>query len=489
MPLIPYSRYRPDNAGLNSPYASDITNVLCSEEGYIPFPALEPFSTAVAAQPLGGITVRLSDGSVHIFVGTAAALYKLNTSTLAWTVVTRTVGGAYAATVDERWRFKVFGLNVVAVNINDAPQVYTINSSTNFAALGGSPPNASNIAVWGDHLALFNKDTRTVTWSDTDNITNWSTLNAGSQTFPDGGELQGSNDATNPIIFQKGAIRFGTFVPGSLEVFTFQKVRDQQGCAAPYSIASRGHFTFFADAGAFYQIQPDGVIIPIGKEKVDRTIFTELSGDSLAAIYGEVDPFHTRVYFAIRVNSTGDTFDTLLTYDWGIGEWTRIDTSMEILFPLAAGTIGYTLDGLDALYADLDAMPISLDSNVFKGGSPVMGALDANFKLGFFSGDNSEATLITQEMGATDGSVQRITELYPVVDVADFSHLRMAYRARMRRTDNFVESAEFTPSTNTGIARKRSRARFHRIKTVISEGANWTSAQGINANAVPAGQR
>lgn len=486
MPLVPFARWRPDNAGLNSPYASDIVNVLCSEQGYIPFSALESFTQAVSAQPLGGVTIRMPDGGVHIFVGTAGALWKLNTSTLAWEDVSK-AATTYGATVDERWRFRQFGAYVVAVNINNAPQVYQIGVSTDFADLGGSPPSARNIAVWGDHLALFDDDT--VYWSDTDDITNWSTLNAGSQPFPDGGLLQGSNDSTNPIIFQKGAIRLGTFVPGSREVFTFLKIHDQRGCAAPYSIASRGHFTFFADAGAFYQITPDGQILPIGAEKVDRTMFAEISGDSLAAIYGEVDPFHNRVYFAVRVNSTGDTFDRLLIYDWQIGEWTRVDINMGILFPLASGTIGYSLEGLDALYADLDAMDISLDSNVFKGGAPTMGALDENFMLGFFSGPAAEATLVTQEMGGTDGSVQRITELYPVVDVDDFSHLRMSYGARMRRTDNSVWSAEFTPSTNTGIARKRSRARFHRIKTVISVGATWSQAQGVNANAAPAGSR
>lgn len=486
MPLIPFARWRPDNATLNSPYASDVMNVLCAEASYIPFPKLDPFSSALAAQPVGGITVRDSAGAVHIFVGSATKLYKLNNTTLAWDDVSKPAT-TYAASVDERWRFRQFGSFVIAVNINNAPQVYQLNVSPKFADLGGSPPNARHIAVWGDHLALMDDDT--ASWSDTDDITNWSTLNAGSQPFPDGGLIQGATDATNPIIFQKGAIRFGTFVPGSLEVFTFQKVHDRRGCAAPYSIASRGHFTFFADSGGFYQIQPDGMILPIGKEKVDRTIFAEISGNSLAAIYGEIDPFHPRVYWAVRVNSTGATFDRIIVYDWEIGEWTRIETALDVLFPLASGTIGYTLEGLDAVSASIDALPISLDSNVWKGGSPVMAAFDENFRLGFFSGVNAEATIITQEMGDVAGSVQRFSECVPVVDASVWDEINMSIGARMRRTDAVTWTAEFTPSTNTGIARKRSRSRFHRFKLRMIEGAEWTHAQGVSVDARPAGLR
>ena len=482
MTLVPFAAWRPDVAYLNSQFASDVVNVLPAAGFYIPFQSLESFTDAVSAQPLGGITVRMPDGGVHIFVGTAEALWKLDTSTLAWEDVTQ-AATTYGATVDERWRFRSFGEYVVAVNINDAPQVYQIGTSTDFADLGGSPPNARNIAVCGDHLALFDDDT--MYWSDTNDIGNWSTLNSGSQTFPDGGLLQGSSDATNPIIFQKGAIRLGTFVPGSLEVFTFQKIHDQRGCAAQYSIASRGAFTFFADAGAFYQIAPDGQIIPIGAEKVDRTTFAEISGESLAAIYGEVDPFHNRVYFAVRVNSTGDNFDRLLVYDWQIGEWTRIDINMGILFPLASGTIGYTLDGLDALYASIDAMEISLDSNVWKGGSPTMGALDENFKLGFFSGPNAEATLTTSEMGDLF-AVSLVDSISPAVDTND---LVVSIGSRMKRGDTVAWTSEISPSSATGRIDKLVAARFHTFRMRIPAGTDWNAAQGISVSSKPAGMR
>lgn len=481
--LVNLAPWRPDVAHLNSQFTSDVSNVLLASSSYIPFPALAPYTNAATEQPVGGITVRDASGTNHIFIGTATHLRKFNSSTLDWDDVSK-AATTYSASVDERWRFKQFGDYVIAVNVNNTPQVYELGVSTEFADLGGSPPNARYIAVWGDHLALMNE--RTVSWSDTDDISNWSTGNAGSQTFPDGGNIQGATDATNPIIFQKLAIRAGTFVPGSAAVFTFQKIHDQRGVAAPYSICSRGEFTFFADSGAFYRISPMGEIQPIGYEKVDRTIFGAIGGGNLASIYSEIDPFFTRVYFAVRVDSTSDAFDKLLVYDWNIGEWSQIDTEMDILLPLASGTIGYTLEDLDAISASLDDLEFSLDSRVWQGGAPVMAAFDTNNKLGFFSGDNAEAIITTQEMGDTSGQVLLIKECLPIVDTAD---VHVSIGSRFRRSDGVTWTQEATPSTNTGIVRKKSRARFHRFKLRIEAGATWTHAQAVDVKPQPMGMR
>lgn len=483
MPLVPFAPWRPDVAHLNSSFASDVANVLLAYDSYIPFPELVPYSNAVSEQPIGGITVRDSAGSVHIFVGTATHLRKFNSSTRDWDDVSK-AATTYSASVDERWRFKQFGNYVIAVNVNDAPQVYELGVSSTFDDLAGSPPNARHISIWGDQLALMNGPT--VTWSDTDDITNWSTGNSGSQTFPDGGNIQGATDSTNPIIFQQRAIRAGTFVPGSSIVFTFQKIHDKRGAAAPYSICSRGEFAFFADSGAFYQIAPSGEIAPIGYEKVDRTIFGQIAGGNLASIYGEIDPFFTRVYFAVRVDSTNNAFDKLLIYDWNKGEWSQIDTEMDILLPLSSGTIGYTLEGLDDISASLDDLEFSLDSKVWQGGAPVMAAFDTDNKLGFFSGDNAEAILVTQELGDPGGQVMLVKEMYPVIDTND---VYVSVGCRFRRGDNVVWTGEGVPSANTGIVRKRCRSRFHRFKLRVPAGVVWSHAQGVNVKPQPMGMR
>jgi hypothetical protein len=108
--------------------------------------------------------------------------------------------------------------------------------------------------------------------------------------------------------------------------------------------------------------------------------------------------------------------------------------------------------------------------------------------LGFYSGDNAEATITTQEFGATDGSLTRISEAMPVIDTQS---ALLSLGARMRRSpdDVVVWTAEGAQSANTGIVRKRSRARYHSFRLRVPENVVWTHAQGVTHNGVPAGVR
>lgn len=475
MTLLPFAPWRPDRSALNSTFATDVLNVLPSPDGYIPFRKFVPFVDALADPANGGITAIAEDGSVHVFVGTADKLWKLDTTDNEFDDVSQ-AATTYAASTLERWRFAQFGEYVVAVNINDAPQVFQLGSSTTFTDLGGNPPNFKGVAVWGDYLAGWD-DTNTVYWSDTNDITEWTTGNAGSQTFPDGYQVRWSNSVTNPFIVQKAGIRAATYNPGSLEVFTFQKIHDDLGAAAPYSVCSRGGTVFFAGAGAFYQLQADGTPVAIGDEKVDRTIFGQLSGPALANVMGSVDPFFPRVYFALQINSTDDSFDVMLVYDWAKQEWSKIEVSTGVLFPLGSATIGYTLDALDNLYATLDEIPISLDSNVFKGGALVMGAMDSAGRFGFFSGDNAMATITTQEAGSSTGQFTFLDGVYPVVDADSFA---VSVGTRNLLRDSVTWGSEIPPNTITGNIDFLSEARFFTFRMTIPEGAGWTKAQGVD---------
>src|SRR6185369_7671394 len=89
MPLVPFARWRPDAASLNSAFASDVQNVLLAADDYIPFPKLAPFSNAITGTVTGGFSARNSAGSIVIFVGTTDKLYKLNGTTLGWDPVSR----------------------------------------------------------------------------------------------------------------------------------------------------------------------------------------------------------------------------------------------------------------------------------------------------------------------------------------------------------------------------------------------------------------
>ena len=485
MTLVPFAPWEPDKADLNGQNTGDILNVLCSSLSYLPFPDLVALSAALPSQPLGWFTARSQSGQVTIFVGTATKLYKLNNTTLAWDDITKSAA-TYGATTTARWSFDQIGDIAVAVNINDNPQVYQLGVSSLFADLGGSPPRAAFVRAWGDFLCLLQlaNNPNRAQWSGLNNITWWTPgqQNSDYQDFPEGGVVQGSSRATNPLIFLERNIYLGTFVPGSAVVFTFAKIHDKRGAKSPYSIASRGDTTFFADEGSFFQIGSDGSLSDIGFEKVSRTIFGQMTSAAIATMVGAIDPFYSRVYWTVDLTGAG-TFGNIVVYDWLQQRWSPASQSNVGIFP--AATAGYTLEGLDAVSSSLDALPYSLDSKVWQGGAPVLAGWTTDYKLGFFNGSPKQAVITTQEQGDVGGAITLLTSVYGIVDTNSYT---VAVGTRMKRGDSTSWSMEMSPNSRTGRVDLKFASRFMKIRTTIPAGTVWTDAQGVSVDVKAAGR-
>lgn len=484
MTVVPFAAWMPDAADLNSQGVSSILNVLCSTSSYLPFPDFAALSSALSAEPLGYFRARSLSGQVSIFAGTTTKLWKLDNTTLTWEDVS---GAAYSANIDNRWCFEQFGEFVVAVNINNNPQVFELGVSTDFADLAGSPPRASFVKAWGDFLCLqqLATDPDRVHWSALNDITGWTpgTNNSDFQTFPEGGVVQGSSRATNPLIILERAIYLATFVPGSAIIFSFVKIHDGRGAKSPYSICSRGENTFFADEGSFFQMGADGSIADIGFEKVSRTIFGQMSAPDIAAMVGAIDPFYSRVYWTMDLTGAG-IYGAILVYDWLQTRWSIASQVNKGIFP--AATAGYTLEGLDTVSSNIDLLPYSLDSKVWQGGAPVLAAFDSSYRLGFFNGPNKEATITTQEQGDLTGGITLISSLYAAVDTNDYT---AAIGSRMLRGDTVTWTAPIAPTPETGRVDVLNASHFQSVQITIPAGTVWQHAQGVDINAKMAGRR
>lgn len=486
--FIPAAEYRPDVADLNTAFSDEIRNVLVADGSYIPAPSFRTLTDPIDGEPLGGISVKSLGGEILFFAGTAEKLWLLNGTTMEWDDVSQ-AAVTYDASRIAPWSFAAFGNFVIAVNQNNVPQVMEIGVDVAFRDLGGSPPRAGIVKVWGSFVALMRltDNPNRVQWSGLEDCEYWTpgSSNSDYQDFPDGGAVQGSTEATNPLIFLESAIQRATFVPGSAEIFTFQKIQDKRGVKAPRSIASRGSFAFYADEGGFFQIGPDGAITPIGFEKVDRTVFGRLNASSISRIVGAVDPFFSRVYWAIDYTGQ-DIYNEMLVYDWQLGKWTAIDVAAYGIFPLF--TFGYTLDGLDAVSDNLDALPFSLDSKAWQGGAPLLASFTPDYRLAAFSGEPLEAIITTPEIGDTAGQVTRTTSSYPVVD-ADSVFVSVGVRMRRIQSEPVTWLPEVEPSYNTRRVRKVTRARFHRFRIRVPAAEVWSHIKGIDVDSAPAGSR
>ena len=108
--MIPFAEYAPDQPAYFSGGSPVIRNVIPTVSGYRPFPALTTLTSALATEPKGVYFNIENDGTVTIFAGTTAKLYKLNLADYTWTDVTNT-GGDYTGNSADGWVFTQFGLS------------------------------------------------------------------------------------------------------------------------------------------------------------------------------------------------------------------------------------------------------------------------------------------------------------------------------------------------------------------------------------------
>lgn len=487
MTFFPIADYRPDVAYVNSIFTDELINVLPADGSYIPMPSFLPLSEPCPDQILGAIAVRTKHG-VAIFVGTPTKIYLLDNTDMRWKDVSQN-GKSYLANVDAPWSFALFGDYIIAVNANDKPQVININHDEKFRNLGGNPPQASIVRIWGDFVCLMKltEHPRRVHWSGLNDAEFWTVgqKSCDYQDFPDGGYVQGATETTNPIIFMRSAIYVGSFIPGSKIIFSFQKIHDKRGAKNATSIVCRGDIAFFVDDSGFYQITNDGRIVSIGFEKVDRTITEAIDQDIFSALWAAIDGVYNRVYWML---DSEDSIQerTLLIYDWGLQKWTKAIVNVQMILPIFLA--GYSLEGLDRVSESLDDLPFSLDSKVWQNESPILGAFDHEGRLGSFSGKSMACVVTSQEMSHTNGMVMRVRAIRPQVD-SQTLYVSVGIRFRQSFEDRIVWLPELMPSRNTGKIHCHARSRFYRFKLRIPEGVKWSHITGFDVELKPAGKR
>ena len=89
------------------------------------------------------------------------------------------------------------------------------------------------------------------------------------------------------MIFQDGVIRRMVYVVGAPYVFQIDRIAEDKGLLAPYSIIRAGDRISGWPRKAFTAMLSTGIPEPIGKEKFDRAFFGDYDpGASLNSIIG-----------------------------------------------------------------------------------------------------------------------------------------------------------------------------------------------------------
>lgn len=513
MTFVPFPEYRPDVNDYQGQHTQVLSGVLPRGDGWGPVANLQAYSQALPGTCRGYFFGRKTDGSIVVFAATSTRLYKLDNSSLAWTDVSQ--GGlAYTAIPStDQWQFVQFGDTIIAVQANVNPQAFVLSTDSAFSDLGGTPPQAKFVAVVGRFLVLtgITGNARRVQWSDLDGITTW-TAGVGfsnSVDLPDGGVCRGVAGGEFGLVFQESVIRQLTYVPGAKPAFQMERATEDRGLIGGYSVCKAGDKVFFVSQEGFYEYAAGVGIVPIGKERVDRSFQADLDYSYLNLLIGAPDPLGTRVFWAYKsVRSSSTTlFDTIIAYDYGLERWSPpIAVSGEYMASIIKP--GLTLDSLDsygvsgttttgsptglllavtspttgAAVASLDALPFSLDS-VQSALISKLSAFTSTHCLGFFDGANLEATLETPEQ-ALDSYV-RVRGFYPRTDASTcYGYVKSRFNAQASPVKSPETNLDIYGNCSQNVATKLVRAGVR-----IPAGTSWTYCMGIDPDFVPMGQR
>lgn len=517
MTLIKFPPYAPDLADVGEAFTSRMSNVLPRADGYGPFQTLATFSQALPAACRGYFFARNSDSTVTLFAATATRLYILNNTTLAWSDVSKGATDYTTIAGDAQWSFCQFNSIVVASQKNAKMQSYDLTSSTAFDDLGGSPPQAGYVAVLGTFILATDllSNPYAIQWCDTDGITTWDGSGlSDTQVFADGGRVRCAEEIQSnvAIVCQDGIIRRMTFNPGSAEIFDFEKLHQDRGILAPYSLAIASGIAYFVSTRGVVKIDSNGNIVTIGEERVDRTFLglhdsnvsdaiLELAYDanSPQLVLGANDPSRS-LYIIVYKSKAGQVglFDRGFAYHTSLDRWAPFAQMGEFLEPVAKP--GLTLESLDAIApgavaitgaanngSGLIRLTVPDTSTIVEGAfrsiSGVAGTVEANgaFALHVVNSTHVDLTgsafvhAYSTSTGVIAGSVDALT--FSLDDVTSstlpsLSAIDSSHRIGIFSGDN-LEAQLFTPEQSGGGRRMD-----------INGGAPYTDAQNAYLCAV-----
>jgi hypothetical protein len=471
-PLIKFGEWLPDKGELNNPGATVAKNVVPVGEDYAPIESLSAVSDALASECLGLFSGVDKLGNPFTFAGTATKLYKLNGT--AWTDVTRASGGDYATSAGNVWRFIQYGDRVLATNYTDDIQTFDVSSSTDFAALPGTPPKAKWLASINNFVVALNTESSggvsyRVQWSGLDDPETWTpdvVTQADFQDVFDGGAaiaLIGSQNSG--VLLMERAIYRMDYV-GTPLVFQFSLAEPNRGCSVAGSVVGYSGNVFYYGEDGFQMYDGSGSR-PIGYEKVDNWFKANVDSTNLYKMRAAVNPRREQVIWAFPANGSSVN-NRLLIYNYASARWSYAETTAQALAVVfQPGTLTDDISDLS------DSLDILTDSSAYAGGRAFLGAVDSLGRVCSFSGTN-----LTAEIETTEARLHTAGRafVWSVLPVADCASMQVELKVRDGQTGSTTDTGLVDVGEN-GEAYFSSDARYHRARVVLT--GSWNRAQGV----------
>lgn len=497
--MIPAALFEPDKGPFSETSTDYVMNVTPIANGWAGFPDLSAISSALAAQAYGGCYFRTSTGSYGVVVGTATALYRLNTGTVpySWTDISGP-SAPYAVPIGQMWQFERFGTGLYACTLGAPLQFLDVDIGGSFADAAGSPPRSKYIKTIGDFLMLgylkvgATESPSKWTTSGLNAPTVWAvgTQLADEQNVPDGDEIMGIlGGAQGGRLMQRNRKRTLTLTADAAMPIKSTIIDPAYGVLAPLSLVAIGgdDYAYLAEDG--FQ-RGDGKT-PIGAEKVNRFFFADVDPAELETVQGCTDPYNHMVWW--RYKSVSGSYK-MLGWDWELDRWTQADPDVQVL--ITAVTPGVTLEGLTAVFLALYGSSSidtpgaeSFDSRRWAGGRPTFGAISSLGIASLFTGSNRAATMDTTAQ-VLSGDPMTNTGITGAKLIADTNSYTLAKSGALKHGDvsTMAYGSDIAPSSRTGIVPMRGDHLIARFRAKIAAGIDWDFVHGVEPMAQATGK-
>ena len=484
---IPFGEWLPDQPEHLNPGANVATNVYYALNSYKRFPSLVDYSSNnIGADSRGAGSFRDNSGNVYNFVAKNTDIYQLDGGSF-----TSRKGSLTGGNTDY-FTFTQFGNYIIASNGVDAPQYYLMGTSTNFAnlsaiATAGTVPTFRVSGVVRDFLITGNQSSNQnrIQWSGINDIGVWEGKQADFQDLPgSGGEIVHITSGEIGYVFRQNQIIRMDYVGGAT-VFRLSVISPNRGAVYGRTVCQDNRRVFFYADDGFFEINGDNVTA-IGAEKVNRFFDANVNKAYTDRICAAVDPFNQlALWLYPSVNNTSNTTgicDRILIYNYATKKWSLAEANASTIFSQFVGA--YTVELMDIISQNLDAINIALDTDFWSGGQLLLGAIDGDYKAAIFSGTANEGEIETSEVELFPGFRSNVQSIRPIVD----AEATVTVKTRDRLADTETESSSVSMNTS-GVNPVRQSGRYVKVNVKTPSGVVWNDAQGIDVIASRSGLR
>ena len=261
---------------------------------------------------------------------------------------------------------------------------------------------------------------------------------------------------------------------GTPFIFQFDNISREKGCIASGSVSQYQGLTFFLSDDGFYLCDGQQVV-PIGAEKIDRFFFNDADPD-FTTMSSAVDPVRKLVLWNYKSKFAERK---LLVYSFTTKKWSVMMAASDYISD--ATTASVTVEQLDDINASLDALSVSLDSNLYAGGKYFLGGTSGT-KVVTFSGANKSATIETGDISTGGRSLINLAR--PQIDNGSAT-VALASRTLLNEVVTFGTATAADSDNRVSL---RGSGNYHRIQ-VNPTGDNWKMAVAVDVDIQPQGVR